>query len=129
MGYMGLGYWCDSDGASDFRATLQDAEKKGKRAAQAVIRKEFKDRANYCNTDGFVNVALVMESAGEKTGYSGTTPDPAKYMTKQDFTTLIDGLRELIRDCGPEDMADQNTNWHRENFERMLKFVKEKARK
>lgn len=125
---MGLSHWCDSDGAADFRCSLQDAEKKGPVAARAVIRKEFKDRANEWNTDGFVNVSLVMESAGEDTKYSGITPDPAKFMTAKDFTTLVNGLKWLIKSCGPEDESDQNTNMHREAFERMLKFVRGKAK-
>jgi hypothetical protein len=131
MGYMGLSHWAESDNAAGFRYTIMEAlkQKKGGRAkAQRLIRKEMKLTCNQWNTDGPVNVALVMEDAGGK-NHDGPTPDIAKLMTKVDFETLIKGLQKLIKECGPEDMADGNANWHRENYERLLKFVKGKASK
>ena len=130
MGYMGLSHWVESDNAADFRYTIMEALKRkkgGKAKAQRLIRKEMKLVDNQFNTDGSVNVALVMEDAGSEDNWDGPTPDLTKLMTKRDFETLIKGLQKLISRCELEDKADPNMNWHRKNFERMLKFVKGKA--
>ena len=129
MGYMGLSHWVESDNAADFRYTIMEALKRkkgGKAKAQRLIRKEMKLVDNQFNTDGSVNVALVMEDAGSEDNWDGPTPDLTELMTKRDFETLIKGLQKLISRCEP---SDDNSVWHRKNFERMLNFVKGKATK
>lgn len=54
MGYMGLDCWQDSDSAADSHSMVMDAIAK-------QLRKEMKDKGNCYNTDGPVNVALILE--------------------------------------------------------------------
>lgn len=141
MGYMGLSHWVESDGASDFRCVLQELFKKheGKKTLKTAVRKlifkETKNGSNFCNTDGVVNIALVMEDEGnievplEKGEPEDKTPEFSKLLSKKEFKAILDGLTKLIKKCGPEDMSDKNTNWHRENFERLRKLVFRKTYK
>ena len=74
MGFMGLSSWIESDGAADLRYVLQEQfdEFNGHKDEQRLttdIRQcvdvELKDMANFCNTPGYVNLALVLEDEGD----------------------------------------------------------------
>ena len=127
---MGLSHWVESDNAADFRFTIMEAlkQKKGGVAkARQLIRKEMKLIDNRWNTVGFVNVALVMEDAGGK-NYDGLTPDLSELMTKKDFQRLITIFNNTLKSVGPDVATDRNTAWQVKAYERMLKFVKGKAK-
>ena len=127
---MGLSHWVESDNAADFRFTIMEAlkQKKGGVAkARQLIRKEMKLIDNRWNTVGFVNVALVMEDAGGK-NYDGLTPDLSELMTKKDFQRLITIFNNTLKSVGPDAAKDRNTAWQVKAYERMLKFVKGKAK-
>ena len=54
MGYMGLDHYGESDMASGFVGTIEDAVGK-------LCKKELKDRGNTFNTSGWVNIGLFAE--------------------------------------------------------------------
>jgi hypothetical protein len=141
MGYMGLSYWGDSDGAADFRFTLQDVFeknlKKGQKAltkaVRNLIREELKDEGNSYNTDGGVNIALVMEdegSPGDTEWEDPGTPVFSNLLTKKEFALILKSLDSSIDETkNVDEWTDkENAFWHRDNYKRMKKSVTKKMK-
>ena len=132
MGYMGLSHWADSDNASGFRYRVMDAlkqKKGGTTKARKLIRKEMEHLDNRWNTDGFVNVALVMEDVGGSEACDGPTPDIAELMTKRDFQRLITIFNNTLEAVTPDQRQNQDAAWQIRAYERMLKSVKEASKR
>jgi hypothetical protein len=103
-------------------------KKGGVAEAKRLIRKEIKMKDNGYNTDGFVNVALVMKDAGGRDPFDEeATPDIAKLMTKADFVRLIEIFNKAIKSVTPSEMKDENVKYHIDSYKELLKFVKRKA--
>lgn len=67
---MGLSSWVASDNAADFRYVLLQALSRKlpdvqKRDVREVVSQELNDMANYCNTPGYINLALCLEAQGD----------------------------------------------------------------
>lgn len=141
MGYMGLSHWGESDDAAGFRFTLQKEFEKHKKpadlkkAVRALVMKELKEDGGSYNTDGPVNVALVMEDEGvvsepfEEGDPEDKTPEFSKLLSKKEFQAILKGLDRLIKSCGPKDKQCENVRWHCENYERMRMVVIRKTYK
>lgn len=145
MGYFGLSNWVQSDSAADFRYTLQDCfkqnEKKGvatlKKAVRTLIMKELKDKGNCYNTEGAVNIALVMEDEGAPANSEyedAGTPVFSKLLSKKEFVAILKGLDTLLKECdGYVDKTnwdgEDNIAWHRKNYKRMRDSVFRKTYK
>jgi hypothetical protein len=114
MGYMGLDKWSDSDMASGAFGCAVDAMLK-------VLSRELKSKENCYNTDGVVNVALVIES-----GLLDVVPD--YYLDEFNFKYLLDGLEQHRKEA----LASQKDQWqdeesrkmHLNAYERMIRNVK-----
>lgn len=108
MGYSGLSSWMDSDEASDFRLTIADSLNK-------LVKKELKNRANEFNTNGIVNISLLIE---------GKTFD-ANLLDEKNRENLLLGLQKMIKEA-----SAKNNNWdegnrlfHLNAYKRLLKSV------
>jgi hypothetical protein len=142
MGYMGLSNWIQSDGAADFRYTLQEVFKKnlkkGQKALTKAVRdlicKEIKDKGNCYNTDGGINIALVMEDEGspaESFDDDGLgTPKFSNLLTKKEFALILKSLDSSIDETKKIDewTDKENAFWHRDNYKRMKKSVTKKMK-
>lgn len=87
MGYMGLESWIDSDRAADLRRTIEDKIFK-KESVSSIIDKEIEDRCNCYNTEGCVNLALLLED--------GILAKD--YITKKQVSAVRNRLLELLED-------------------------------
>lgn len=120
MGYTGLEHWNESDRAADFRYTLI-------KNFTPLINKEIKVEDNAYNTDGCINVALIIES--------GLFDSLRNYELEDiNFALLVKKLKETIELAGPKYKKDwndeENRKYHLTSYKRMLKsvekFLKEK---
>ena len=96
MGFMGLKHWVESDNAADFRGTLQDT-KGNKIKLKKAIAKELKLRDNEYNTDGFINIALILEDEGKKFGADDITPIISHLISRKQYQYILNHLRKLTK--------------------------------
>lgn len=97
MGFMGLSHWSLSDEAADFRSALQKC-KGNETKLKKRIKEEVYRTTNEYNTDGFINIALILEDEGNKsekyfdddTDESVTTPVISHLITQHQYQVLID---------------------------------------
>jgi len=126
MGFFGLKNYGDSDEAWDFWYLIQKA-KGNKPKIKKLIAKELRNHTNQFNTDGFINLALYLETEGAKidTAFShndDTTFVISPFITQTQYKTIIAKLRATIADKG----------WNgrmKTALRRMLKSVESKRRK
>ena len=144
MGYMGLSSWVESDHAADFRYTLQrefgTTEGKPVRVRNAaikrLIREEMENQGNSYNTEGAINIALVMEDEGSKAAdYEEIgTPVFSKLLTKTEFRMILDRLKELLKEADGYikkyryDGTD-NVDYHKKEYQRLFDSVLRKSYK
>ena len=115
MGYMGLEKVGESDNASDLRYVCELAFIK-------ELNIGLKDKANFCNTPGFINVALIIES--------GVLDKFESYVVQEklEHKKLIAGLEKLVKDSDKKKKDawgdEGNRVMHHNACKRMLKNVK-----
>lgn len=115
MGYMGQEKLGDSDLAADlYHSAVVPLLKK--------LSTGLKEKANFCNTPGPVNVALIIES-----GLLDTIP--SYFITDHfDYDNLVKELQNLIIKASPDKMKEWNDELNRCShlmaYQRMLKNVK-----
>jgi hypothetical protein len=127
MGFFGLNHYGDSDEAWDFWYDIQKA-KGNKPKIKKLIAKELRNHTNEFNTDGFINIALYLESEGEKidTSLSFSHDDECKFdnytavishlITQAQYKTIKAYLNDVLND----------KEWDsdlKKDFRRMLKSV------
>ena len=144
---MGLSHWGESDNAADFRYVLVETFKKNpvekgigrqERAIRELVREEMKNQANCYNTEGAINVALVMESEGVESkdweDKDDTTPVFSKMLTETEFRMVIDRLTTLLKEAD-EYLSKtrwdgtENVDFHKTAYKRLKELVLRKSYK
>lgn len=126
MGYMGLSHWVDSDAAADFHFVLQ---KTPKNKIREIVLKELEEPGNGCNTCGAINIALVMETEGNKEKYENKRSIVfSNILNKSDFKQILDKINEKINLTEQTELWDNEKNrlWHLGNYQRLYKLVESK---
>jgi hypothetical protein len=131
MGFFGLKNYGDSDEAWDFWYLIQKA-KGNKPKIKKLIAKELRNHTNEFNTDGFINLALYLESEGKKIDPAFSHDDDCKFddttfvispfITQTQYKTIKAYLNDAIND------KDWNGRM-KPALRRMLKCVESKRRK
>ena len=113
MGYMGLDGWCDSDEAADLRSDMLTA-------AARVLEKNVNKKTNQYNTDGDINVALILEDDA----IFGNMEDSEREYFRKAALMAIKSLEQKIEDAGDYDKTNDNVHMHITAFKRMVKNLK-----
>jgi hypothetical protein len=108
MGYSGLENWARVDGAADLRANLLAS--KGTRKFSAFIKEAMEDEGNAFNPNGFVNLALILESGD-------ITP---KELGKRTLFPILDNLISLLE--------EENDDYHDKAYLRLYHVVRKALR-
>lgn len=105
MGYTGLGSWMQSDTASELRHNLKSAAG-DKTLFNKFVQAAIKNRANKWNTEGCVNLALLLEE-GEFT--------PTQ-LGSRNLKAIARRLKELVE-------SEYNDSEHLEAYLRLEKVI------
>lgn len=126
MGYMGLSHWVDSDAAADFHFTLQQTPKN---QVRKIVLQELIEPGNGCNTCGAINIALVMETEGNKERYENKRSAVfSNLLTPKDFQQILEKINQEIKLAEIKDQWDDEKNriWHLKNYKRLYKLIESK---
>jgi putative endonuclease len=105
MGYLGLDHWGESDNASGFYYNIQESISK-------MVSKELKRKDNSLNTDGYINIALLLEDEVFS----------IRLLTHDQVYKLMDKLKENIK-------ISKDDKYHLDSYKRLLSFVEKEFKK